>query len=283
MKGTGHVEWFTRFTHDPCPFISQCKTKKLYFNPYIYAKATNNPEKVKKNQCQFLCRMTSVFHWKIFATVFLCFIAGKCQGSVNIATWNDDVKFFISDQRLVKLSNLSGIQHHYWINKLEENVTYTVSVVGRTVVGPGPEIQKDVTTGPQRSKQSYLSHKILYILGIALYNCILYFIKLIHNNILWSTICVIICYYCVSVWLILNVRESSHTQQYFSCLVTGTYNMDLLQGSHAMSSKGSVILWAFQVKVDIQFISLYYMYVWNETTVKHVNNEYFGAMRIYSL
>ena len=28
--------------------------------------------------------VTSVFHWKIFTTVFLCFIAGECHGSVNI-------------------------------------------------------------------------------------------------------------------------------------------------------------------------------------------------------
>ncbi|KAK3090478.1 hypothetical protein FSP39_012184 [Pinctada imbricata] len=55
------------------------------------------------------------------------------------------------DQRLVKLSNLSGNQHYYWINKLEENVTYTVTVVARTKVGPGPEVRQDVTTGPQRN------------------------------------------------------------------------------------------------------------------------------------
>ena len=29
--------------------------------------------------------MTSFFHWKIFATVFLCFIAGECHRSVNIS------------------------------------------------------------------------------------------------------------------------------------------------------------------------------------------------------
>ena len=32
-----------KFTHDQCPFISQCKEKKVHFNPYIYAKVTNNP------------------------------------------------------------------------------------------------------------------------------------------------------------------------------------------------------------------------------------------------
>ena len=38
--------------------------KKVYFNPYIYAKVTNN-------------KVTVFFHWKIFAAVFLCFIAGE--------------------------------------------------------------------------------------------------------------------------------------------------------------------------------------------------------------
>ena len=41
--------------------------KKVYFNPYIYAKATNNPKKLK-NQCQFFGHVTGVFHWKIFST-----------------------------------------------------------------------------------------------------------------------------------------------------------------------------------------------------------------------
>ena len=30
-----------------CPFISQCK-QKVYFNPYIYAKAMKNPQNSKK-------------------------------------------------------------------------------------------------------------------------------------------------------------------------------------------------------------------------------------------
>ena len=38
-----------------------------------------------KKVSQFFSHMPSVFHWKIFATVFLCFIAGECHGSVNIA------------------------------------------------------------------------------------------------------------------------------------------------------------------------------------------------------
>ena len=42
------------------------------------------PLKGRKNQCQFFCNVTSGIHWKIFATVFLSFIAGECHGSVNI-------------------------------------------------------------------------------------------------------------------------------------------------------------------------------------------------------
>ena len=38
--------------------------KKVYFNPYIYAKMTNNPYKSKKNPCQFFGHVTGVFHWK---------------------------------------------------------------------------------------------------------------------------------------------------------------------------------------------------------------------------
>ena len=51
--------------------------KKVHFNPYIYAKVTNNPLKWKKNQCQYFDHVTGVFHWKILAMVFLCFIAGE--------------------------------------------------------------------------------------------------------------------------------------------------------------------------------------------------------------
>ena len=64
--------------HWSCVNLVKCNVnkKKVYFNPYIYAEVTNNP-KSRKNQCQFFGHVTGVFHWKIFATVFLCFIAGK--------------------------------------------------------------------------------------------------------------------------------------------------------------------------------------------------------------
>ena len=45
-----------RFTRDYCPFISQCKQKKVYFNPYIYAEATNNPQKSIKLMSVFRSR-----------------------------------------------------------------------------------------------------------------------------------------------------------------------------------------------------------------------------------
>ena len=63
-------------------YMYTMQTKKCIINPYFYAKATNNPQKVKKNQ--FFCQVTSGIHWKIFATVFLCIIAVECHRSVNI-------------------------------------------------------------------------------------------------------------------------------------------------------------------------------------------------------
>ena len=35
----------------------------------------------------FFCHMTSLFYWKIIATVLWCFIAGECDRSVNIMVW----------------------------------------------------------------------------------------------------------------------------------------------------------------------------------------------------
>ena len=63
--------------------LVMCEAKQVYFNPYVYAKATINPKKVEKINVIF-SHVTGVFHWNIFATVFLCFIAGECHGSVNI-------------------------------------------------------------------------------------------------------------------------------------------------------------------------------------------------------
>ena len=59
--------------------------KKVHFSPYIYAKATKKkPLESRKNHGQFFSHVTSFFPWKIIATVFLCFIVGKCNQSVNI-------------------------------------------------------------------------------------------------------------------------------------------------------------------------------------------------------
>ena len=79
-----------RLTRDQCPFISQCftllkdlrATNVLSFPNANKKKCTSilkfllkrqiTPESWR-NQCQFFGHVTGVFHWKIFATVFLCF------------------------------------------------------------------------------------------------------------------------------------------------------------------------------------------------------------------
>ena len=91
-KDTGHVSsashrftrdrcpWSAshRFTRDQCPLSSQCKKKSHSMLIFILT-----PKIEKKNQCQFFSHVTGVFHWKIYATVFLYFIAGEWQRSVN--------------------------------------------------------------------------------------------------------------------------------------------------------------------------------------------------------
>ena len=69
------------------PYVSLCLAgdTKMYFNPYISVKMTNNPLKPKKSM-SILGHMTGVFHFKIYATVFLCFIAGEWHWSVNICS-----------------------------------------------------------------------------------------------------------------------------------------------------------------------------------------------------
>ena len=42
------------------------------------------PKKSKKSMSVFFRHVTSFFHRRVYATVFLCFIAGECHGSVNI-------------------------------------------------------------------------------------------------------------------------------------------------------------------------------------------------------
>ena len=69
---------------DQCPFISQCKKKKCTSILKFMLKRQIIPKSGKKNQCQFFDHVTGVFHWKIFAMVFLCFIAGEWHRSVNI-------------------------------------------------------------------------------------------------------------------------------------------------------------------------------------------------------
>ena len=60
--------------------------KKVYFNPYIYAKATNNPSKVKKKpNINFFITWPVAFIGK-YLPGSLCFIAGECHVSVIIWT-----------------------------------------------------------------------------------------------------------------------------------------------------------------------------------------------------
>ncbi|XP_078319648.1 protein sidekick-like isoform X2 [Crassostrea virginica] len=80
--------------------------------------------------------------------------------SLNV-TWeppsspNGIIKFYgltyksHADNRVVTLSDLPGNQTYYWVDKLEENVTYTFTVVAKTIVGPGPEVVNSIRTGPQ--------------------------------------------------------------------------------------------------------------------------------------
>ena len=49
------------------------------------------PQKSKKYISIFR-HLISVFHLKIFATVFWCFIAGECDWNVNIHGWRIGLK-----------------------------------------------------------------------------------------------------------------------------------------------------------------------------------------------
>ncbi|XP_061168000.1 protein sidekick-2-like [Saccostrea echinata] len=81
--------------------------------------------------------------------------------SLNV-TWeppsnpNGIIKFYgltyksHADNRVVTLSDLPGNHTYYWVDKLEENVTYTFTVVAKTIVGPGPEMESSIKTGPQK-------------------------------------------------------------------------------------------------------------------------------------
>ena len=105
-----HFSWNAsqRFTCDQCCFISQCRQKKVYFNPYIYAQAMKNPKKYK-NKCQFFVQCL----WKIFATVFLCFIAGECHGSVNINYYK-----FISLELSWRVRDVLVVLQRFFLTKM---------------------------------------------------------------------------------------------------------------------------------------------------------------------
>ena len=143
--------------------------------------------KSKKKSMSFFRYLTSGIHWKIFATVFLCFIAGKCHGSVNIATWNDDVKFVVFRPETCEAV---------------KPVWYTAPLLDQQVGGEchlhgqcGGQDRHRARAGDTKGCHHRTTEKyaVLFISlntvysGIALYYCILYFIKLLRNNILWLT------------------------------------------------------------------------------------------------
>ena len=71
------------------------------------------------------CHVTGVFHWKIFATVFLCFIAGKWHRSVNM------IHYWIYIYR-------GGHQHSF--RKIWEHIAYKLQYF------PSPLSEKLVCT-----------------------------------------------------------------------------------------------------------------------------------------
>ena len=75
-----------------CHFISQSIQKMCTSIHIFMLKRRITPKKSKKSRLIFR-HVTRVIHWKIFATVFLCFIAGECHESVNICRWSRSLIF----------------------------------------------------------------------------------------------------------------------------------------------------------------------------------------------
>ena len=74
------------FTRDPCPFIPQYKLKKCT-SILIFMLERQITSKKPNYKCKCSPHVTSGIHWKIFATVFICCIAGECNWGVNICKW----------------------------------------------------------------------------------------------------------------------------------------------------------------------------------------------------
>ena len=70
------VDFFHKIYTWPLSFHFPMQTKKCTSILIFMLTRWQNPKK-SKNQYQFLRHVTGVFHWKIYATIFLCFIAGE--------------------------------------------------------------------------------------------------------------------------------------------------------------------------------------------------------------
>ena len=81
----------------------KCKQKKCTSILISMQKRWKTPKKSKKSMSIFPSR--DQWHWKIFATVFLCFIASECHRSLNIKTCKH-VKLFYTKERNAEGYNL---------------------------------------------------------------------------------------------------------------------------------------------------------------------------------
>ena len=98
------------------------RTEDRQSDPYVSLCFAGNT-KSRKNQCQFFCQVTSCIDWKIFATVFLSFTAGKCHGSVNNMKWTGTI--WVNTIRLF-------LQSHLCSHSVQCGRDGTLVLVGRT-------------------------------------------------------------------------------------------------------------------------------------------------------
>ena len=80
-----------------------------------FSKIYTRPLRSPKHQYQFFLPLTSGIHLKIFATVFLCFITGKCRGSVKISYTLLYRNNYTNTKNLNKLTYYIHLSR-YWIH-----------------------------------------------------------------------------------------------------------------------------------------------------------------------
>ena len=96
-KDTGHVSilWraklFSKIYTRPVSFGFPMQTKNSELQSVHLCLSDEKTLQKRTHQCQCFRHVTSVFYWKIFATVSICFIAGECHGRVNIVVWISDL------------------------------------------------------------------------------------------------------------------------------------------------------------------------------------------------